>query len=138
MTIKYLEPVFKNFGGDYQGSEHFLTKQHEWKAKHTGKFIMSALEDTVRVWAFANAFTHDQVIGQCKAKGRILGGGDIGYSKEQNRVGCSNSSMDFGSLPNVVLIDYFQYFGYSVGTKMNERWVRDNTREWFREHGIKL
>lgn len=140
MTIEYLPPVFRNFGADYPGRGYFITEQSEWMAKHSGMFVMSALEDSVRVWALADAFTHDQVIGKCNAEGRILGGGDIGYSEEQNRVGLSGGSMDFGSLPNSVLTsvltDYFQHFQYSVGANMNEEWVKDPTKKWFREHEV--
>ncbi len=32
--IIYEPPVFKNFGEDYIGRRHFLTRQDEWKAKH--------------------------------------------------------------------------------------------------------
>ena len=114
----------------------FLTRQEEWKAKHNGKFVLSALEDTVRVWALAGAFTHDQVISECKTKGRILGGGDIGYSEKEKRVGLSAGSGDYGSLPDIVLTDYFQHFGYQVHADMIEKWIRKRTREWFREHDI--
>ena len=139
MTIEYDAPVFKNFGKDYQGREHFFTKQDEWKAKHMGKFVMSTLEDRVRVWALADAYTHSQVIGACKVQGyggQILGGGSIVYSEEPKSISVSGRSGDFGGLPNIVLTDYFRYFWYSIDVHMNESWIKESTRQWFKEHGI--
>ncbi len=108
------------------------------ESKTQGKFVLSALEDTIKVWALANAFTHSQVLSECKVQGYILGGGDIGISDDRKKVGVSSESYDFGSLPNIVLTYYFQHFGYEVHADMNEKRIKDEKMKWFREHGIEI
>ena len=137
--IKYAPPVLKNFGEEYQGSNHFLTKEDEWRAKHEGKFLLSALEDTIKVWALGGSYEHTQVYGGCNVEGDIvLGGGNISvYNEEKNSFRVYSRSYDFGSLPNKVLEDYFSSFGYSVKADM-VKGIKDSACQWFREHGIDI
>lgn len=138
--IKYAPPLIKNFGKDYEGFGYFPTPQEEWKAKHSGKFVLSALEDTIKVWALGRAYTHSQVCGECNVEGRVLGGGDISVNDEGNPTSVYSRSTDFGSLPNNVLEEYFLSFGYRVKAQMFEEWdtkgIENSTREWFKKHGV--
>ncbi|MBU1202048.1 MAG: hypothetical protein KJ583_03395 [Nanoarchaeota archaeon] len=140
MALNYATPVIRNFGQDYKGVDYFLTQQDEWSTKHTGKFVLSALENTIQVWALGNAYTHGQVCGKCKVEGLILGGGDISVNDERDSIGVSGRSMDFRSLPNRVLEEYFSSFGYKIKAQMfaegNTKGIQPSTREWFKQHGI--
>ncbi len=142
MSIKYAQPELKNFGNEYQGRAHFSTRLDEYRAKYTGLFVMCALNDIVRVYALSNAFNHNQVCGECKTEGQVLGGGNISFNPERKSVGVSGRSMDFGSLPNMVLEDYFKFFGYDVEARMFEegetRGVEDSTRKYFKKHNIEI
>ena len=143
-NTKYAPPVLKNFGENYgeifkSGLLH-ISPLDEWEDKHTGKFLLSALEDIIRVWALGGAFTHSQVYDKLNVEGIILGGGGISVNDEGKPTAIDSRSLDFGSLPNKVLEDYFSHFGYKVKTDMfaegETKEIKDSTRKWFKEHGI--
>ena len=112
--MHYTQPVFKKFGDASSGLRRF-SAQEELRDKHAGLFVMAALDDTLRVYALAGETPHMRVCGQCGVEGIVLGGGDITIVEENKRIGVGNRSMDFGSLPNNVLEDYFRFF-----------WLRSN------------
>jgi len=142
MSIKYAQPELRNFGQDYRGRTRFLTKLDEWRAKHTGLFVMCALDEVIRVYALSDAKSHGQVCGECETQGRVLGGGSISLDDKMRPVSLSSRSMDFGSLPNNVLEEYFESFGYTVKAGMFDegetKGIQDSTREYFKKHGIEI
>jgi hypothetical protein len=140
MTIKYDPPVLKNFGEDYKETvlDGVGSPLHKWKVKHQGQFVLSALEDTITVWALGGDLSdHSYVRDKYKVNGRVLGGGTINVDDKGNSVHVSGGSRKFGSLPNKVLEKYFLSFGYRIKTEMLEgEDIQFSTRKWFKEHGI--
>ncbi len=140
--LLYAPPMIKNFGENYgeifKSGLQVVSPQDEWNDKHNGRFLLSALENTIRVWALGCAFTHDQVLGRLNVEGLILGGGQISVNENLTSLDVTEYSGDFGSLPNSILVDYFTCFGYDIRANMVEETIRQSTREWFREHGVNI
>ena len=88
------------------------------------------------------ASAHSQVYDKLNVEGIILGGGGISVNDEGKPTAVDSRSLDFGSLPNKVLEDYFSHFSYKVKTDMfaegETKGIKDLTRKWFKEHGIDI
>jgi len=140
--LLYAPPIIKNFGENYgeifRSGARVVAPMDEWNAKHKGRFLLSALENIIRVWALGCAFTHDQVLGRLNVEGLILGGGQISVNENLTSLAVEGYSGDFGSLPNSILVDYFRRFGYGISANMVEEAIKQSTREWFREHGVNI
>ena len=74
--------------------------------------------------------------------GRVLGGGSISLDDTMKSVTLSSRSMDFGSLPNRIVEEYFHFFGYEVKAEMFEegetKGIKDSTREFFKRQSIEI
>jgi len=113
--IAYLPPVIRNFGKKY--GEIFKIPS-ESETGLSGRFVLSGLENSIRIWALGGSITHDRVCRDLNVEGRILGGGSLFVNKDVTSLKVIGQSGTFGSLPNSLLINYFKHFGYKIEADM--------------------
>ena len=119
MSIRYVEPVFKNFGKDYKGFRNKWFSEGIDDCK--GVFVATALENSLQTFALGGAMAHGQALGQARdsgLSGACMGGGSIYFNPDQKVVSVRSRSLDFGTLPNQLLEEYFSFFGYEVKADM--------------------
>ena len=140
-NLSYAPPVIKNFGENYgeifKIGARAVAPMDEWNDRHKGRFLFSALENTIRAWALGGAITHDQVLGSLNVEGLILGGGYISVNEDLTSLAVRGYS-SFGSLPNSILVGYFRCFDDGISANMVEEEIRQPTRQWFSEHGVNI
>jgi len=144
MTLKYAPPVIEH---SLEPSMDPLCPEDGWDDTHAGKFLLTYLDDTIRLWATVGAWTHNEVCDIIdkyeKEKGIrayhfILGGGSISLNDKDNPTSVEGYSGDYGGLPNRVLKEYFAHFGYKdIIIRMDQK-VKEEAVHWFREHGIEI
>lgn len=107
--------------------------------------MLTALEDNIkfehaiRVYAAADSASHGGIWEYCRergisVRGKVLGGGSIRINDEKTAVSTWGHSMDFGGLPDKVLIAYFSACGFSITSEMAAGYTKESTEAWFRDH----
>jgi len=124
MKLKFAKPRLENFS--------YSTNSENNDESH-GLFILSGLEDAIKLWALSKIKSHKDLIEYFKVNGEILGGGKIAVDHHLHPVLLYSYSEDHGALPNNVLRNYFYHHGYAPRIQMIESEVKKETVNWLRK-----
>ena len=127
MKLKFAKPRLENFSYSHNSKEN--DESH-------GLFVLSGLEDAIKLWALSKIKSHKELIEYFRVNGQILGGGKIAVGHHLNPVLLYSYSQDHGALPNNVLRNYFHHHGHTPKIQMIEGEIKKETKMWFRDYRL--